>query len=320
MPADDKRVCSGVKDTPSGEDENSNFFGVSHFPCCITNFPQGWPKFAMHAIVAEMAADPPGAVVASLIPAIATMPSSVGGGAIISTDSQYPFSDSAIITVAAHAPMQLKIRIPSWASNATVNGQPVPNGTFAAVPCGLGKTVAHVELNPEIRLEYGWGGYGNTTQGPVNGLGVIRGPLVFALHPSENRKVVRSYDNLPPARPLAVDYEISTNDTWNYGLVQGKSFQFVQTPSASWNVTFPFSDAGEYPFYIEAVAREVKPWGYWQGSRITDVPPPSPFSCGVDTCGNETSLRLVPFGSTNLRISVFPWIEGSIEEETLTFV
>merc|ERR1711865_922253 len=59
MVADDEKVCSGVEDTPSGEDESSNFFGVSHFPCCITNFPQGWPKFAMHAIVAEMAAEPP---------------------------------------------------------------------------------------------------------------------------------------------------------------------------------------------------------------------------------------------------------------------
>jgi hypothetical protein len=25
---------------PSGEDQTANFFGVSHFPCCITNFPQ----------------------------------------------------------------------------------------------------------------------------------------------------------------------------------------------------------------------------------------------------------------------------------------
>jgi hypothetical protein len=27
-------------DSPSNEDQGSNFFGVSHFPCCITNFPQ----------------------------------------------------------------------------------------------------------------------------------------------------------------------------------------------------------------------------------------------------------------------------------------
>ena len=36
---------------PSGEDQGANYYGVSHFPCCITNFPQGWPKFAMHAIL-----------------------------------------------------------------------------------------------------------------------------------------------------------------------------------------------------------------------------------------------------------------------------
>jgi len=30
----------GLADTPSGEDQTANFFGVSHFPCCITNFPQ----------------------------------------------------------------------------------------------------------------------------------------------------------------------------------------------------------------------------------------------------------------------------------------
>merc|ERR1719375_1532232 len=144
-----------------------------------------------------------------MIPADATMPLAVGGGAHIVTDSKYPFSDSARITVTAQKAMQLKIRIPGWASKATVNGQPVKNGTFAILPCAVGQTMAHVELNPEIHLEYGWGGYGNATRAPVNGLGVTRGPLVFALHPKENKKVVRSYENFPPARPLAVDYEIA---------------------------------------------------------------------------------------------------------------
>jgi hypothetical protein len=28
-------------DSPSGEDMSANYYGVDHFPCCITNFPQG---------------------------------------------------------------------------------------------------------------------------------------------------------------------------------------------------------------------------------------------------------------------------------------
>ena len=36
---DDAHVALG--DSPSGEDQGANFYGVSHFPCCITNFPQG---------------------------------------------------------------------------------------------------------------------------------------------------------------------------------------------------------------------------------------------------------------------------------------
>ncbi len=46
-------------------------------------------------------------------------------------------------------------------------------------------------------------------------------------------------------------------------------------------------------------------------SNITAQPPPSPFECATapagGECGKEERLRLVPFGGTNIRISVFPW-------------
>ena len=88
-------------DTPSGEDQTANFYGVSHFPCCITNFGQGWPKFAMHAIVADPTHN--AVVIASLVPAsasITTLPatrSTQGNGAgavVVKTDSKYPFGTS----------------------------------------------------------------------------------------------------------------------------------------------------------------------------------------------------------------------------------
>jgi len=303
---EEEETCTrvGVGDSPSREDESSNFFGVSHFPCCITNFPQGWPKFAMSAIMAEESAES-AIIVASFVPAEADMPATVGGGAHVITDSQYPFSDSAIITVTAKAPVRLKVRIPGWADHASLNGHRVENGTYAVVQCAPGKTVAHIELNPTVRLEYGWGSSG------TNGLGVTRGPLVFALHPAEEKKVVKSYEQFHPVRPLAVDYEISTSDAWNYGLATRSGFTFVRTPSSGWNTSYPFVDNGEYPFYIKATGRTVSSWGYWSGSMITDVPPPSPINCTAGQCGNEAQLRLVPFGLTNIRISVFPWIDAA---------
>ena len=47
-------------------------------------------------------------------------------------------------------------------------------------------------------------------------------------------------------------------------------------------------------------------WGHWRGSKITAPPPVSPVA--EADCGPATKLRLVPFGNTNLRISVFPHV------------
>lgn len=122
-----------------------------------------------------------------------------------------------------------------------------------------------------------------------------------------------------------MDYEISTGDTWNFALVLAdttvnhtaaaatgqaeKAPTFDPTPSHQWASSFPFDDSGEYPFSIKVPARQLHSWGYWDGSKITAVPPPSPVSCnGAAECGEPTQVRLVPFGSTNIRISVFPWM------------
>ena len=55
-----------------------------------------------------------------------------GAGASIRTESAYPFGDIANVTLSAGAghAATLRIRIPGWATAATVNGKHAANGTF----------------------------------------------------------------------------------------------------------------------------------------------------------------------------------------------
>ena len=154
-------------DSPSGEDQGANFYGVSHFPCCITNFPQGWPKFAQSAVLASATSN--AFVVASLVPARAQLPARVGGGASVEVDSSYPFEDGAtvVVTVPAGHATTAHIRIPAWAKAATVDGAAAANGTLVAVPCAAGVTKVSVALRPSIELERGWGVAGERALAPA---------------------------------------------------------------------------------------------------------------------------------------------------------
>jgi hypothetical protein len=172
--------------------------------------------------------------------------------------------------------------------------------------CPAGKTTTiNVDLAPSIVVERGWGGDA-ATHTPA-AVAVTRGALVFALHPVENKIIVKNYTTTPShAGDHAPDYMISTNDTWNYALDLTTPPMFVQNVSSKWSLAFPFDDSGQYPFAIDVEAREAKAWGNWRGSEITAPPPRSPV--GASACGPPVKLRLVPFGSTNIRVSVFPYV------------
>ncbi len=253
-------------------------------------------------------------------------------------DTAYPFEDTANITVESTSAVatMVKVRIPAWAVHATVNGKAATNGTLFTVLCAAGRTAIVVDLAPQVLVEQGWGDTLNST--PAGSVAITRGPLVFALHPRENRTIVRHFATVPShAGEHAPDYLITTNvrlrpfpppsllsselprllwgclirfsqfrgqDNWNFALDVAKEPRFVLRPSANWSTRFAFDDSGQYPFAIEVMAHEATDWGYWRGSNITAPPPVSPAA----SSGPATKLQLVPFGSTNIRISVFPTV------------
>ena len=61
------------------------------------------------------------------------------------------------------------------------------------------------------------------------------------------------------------------------------------------------------------IAARVRPLPGWSADPkfplSPAVPPMSPVACAGGACGEEEMVDLVPFGSTRLRIGMFPWVE-----------
>lgn len=103
----------------------------------------------------------------------------------------------------------MKLRIPRWATRATVGGKPAANGTLFSVACAAGSTAIAVDFAPIVVVERGWGD--TLSKPPADAVAVTRGALVFALHPREKKTIVRNFTTIPShAGDHAPDYLITT--------------------------------------------------------------------------------------------------------------
>ena len=94
---------------------------------------------------------------------------------------------------------------------------------------------------------------------------------------------------------------------WGYALVRGADGNFACEATPVSLEGNPFCP-GHAPVTLrmKAVRTDFGGWGYMRegaSARAVD-PPPSPVPSG--TSPSET-VELVPFGSTQIRISLFPW-------------
>jgi DUF1680 family protein len=295
-------MCSVLKGrnwTTNGPD--SNIFGLEpNFGCCTANMHQGWPKFASHLWMATPE---------NGLAAVAYAPSQVSARVAnavevaIVEDTDYPFRNTIRLTLYPTSPAKfpLVLRVPAWAEGATITAQgqreaEVKPNSFHTVNREW-KSGDVVELVFPMNLK--------VTRWYRDGVVVNRGPLVFSLALGEDWKQIKG------AAPHA-DWEVYPTTPWNYGLVIDP-----QNPQANLAVEerpvgeTPFSPAGA-PVLVRAQGRRIPEWKLVSGSAGPLPASPARTDKPVE------NLALIPYGCTDLRITVFPQAAPTAAGKTST--
>ena len=248
-----------------------------------------------------------GCVAALFGPSTITRKLPNGNTVTIVEDTQYPFDDQINFRFTVDRPttMSFIARIPGWCNSATmlINGVESPEtmipGTFAKIVRTFNTgDVVTLQFDIDTKLE----------QMPANqGTYVKRGPLLFSFPvPTKqtiDKKVYANLNGKKSENPEFVCYDLRPDGDWNYGIdclaadAQTK-FELVRRQVSG----FPF-DEGNSPITIKVPAKKVLDWQL-VANRFTP-PVPAPGLASSDGQPTQT-IELVPYGSTRLRLTVFP--------------
>ena len=95
-----------------------------------------------------------------------------------------------------------------------------------------------------------------------------------------------------------MNHAVAADGAWNYALLESSLSFEAGGPIPE----LPFSTTEPAPLRVRAKARKVPEWKFHGGARGVAAVPASPLASKEPL----EDLVLVPFGSTNVRISVFP--------------
>jgi uncharacterized protein len=279
----------------------SNLYGLEpNYGCCTANMHQGWPKFAAHLWMRT-----PDDGLAAVAWAPCAIRTTVRGARVsVDVTTDYPFRETIALTVTADRATRfpLSLRIPAWATGATVQvgsgpAVPIVHGAMHTLDRewhGATAITVRLPMQPLITTRY-------------NGaVAVERGPLVYALRIGETWTRVNADK---PHRELPHgDFEVRPSTPWNYGLVVNPS-----RPAES--VRFTEAPIGDRPFSPDGAgmvatvkARRLPHWkienGWAAEISPVDVAWSEPHAASSTEPIEEVSL--IPYGCTNIRITEFP--------------
>ena len=257
----------------------------SGFGCCRSNWHVAWPKFVQTMWMLKDGG----------IAAVAHGPSSVTaklacGEVTLREETDYPRSGKVSVRIVkGEGRFPLFVRIPRWAKLSDA-------GTFRKYERDW-KVGDAIELDFPMEMEL--------THWANDAVAVRRGPFLYSLKIDEDWQKVQRY-KVPYEKVWIEDgggdfprWEIRPKSPWNYALVLKdgvlKDAEVVDGGAA---------------IRAKAVRTEAAGWGYMRADapgRAVD-PPTSPVDRRFCTADEET-VTLVPMGQTQVRITLFPWVQ-----------
>ena len=259
---------------------SAHLFGLEpNFGCCTANFNQAWPKFALSAFMHQ------GNTVLSAIP----VPSSLKTEDVsVTLDTNYPFENKLEYTVDAKKDVRLKVRVPSFAKNLTVNQKATAfcetlEFDISAGQCA--KIVIEFETAPAMMLR------------PHNLRSVKCGSLVFSLPIAYEKRMLEYEKNNVERKFPYCDYEYLPKSQWSYAY-SSPLFKLEKREISD----VPFSSE-KPPVVVKAKVKRIS-WGLENGYESVCAKIPE----STIPLGEEQEIELYPYGCSKLRMTELPLI------------
>ncbi len=220
----------------------------------------------------------------------------------IKQETKYPFEEAIDFEIETENDIKFdfELRIPGWCKNPDIliNGasinEPVQPGSFHRLSRKFNDgDVITLSLPMDVSIK-NW---------PNNGVSFERGPLVFSLPVDDSTTYVTSYDKYSEAFPA---YALFPNEPWAYSphSLNAEDVKVINIDQEG----YPW-DVGNSPIQLQINARAVKNWHL---NEVMDEKlgknalKNAMFPKDLELGSENVTLNLVPYGSTLLRVTMFP--------------